>query len=373
MMTGNLDTSISLVVNGFGQIYYSINGGIGQNIIPCVPSAGYANNILFTDKSTVICGYFPNAFNNSFLHTIYNSSFNANAQIEFDLFYLAGNCYNVIPYPTSIPTTDAYIYITNGTNQPDDINKIYMGFSTAYPHILFNIVPDTNVQIGFFSSMPVNFQIANPVITYLSNENNYTNYQNSIFNISNNIFNNSLDLKNGFNSYNNISNILINAQEGNTDLTELNSSLNTLYNNVNNASNTISNIAAQLFEVNNGLVTQFITLGKTAYNLQNEIDLLQESGNTIINNINEIENINSDIISFNDLFTSFMTITNADINNINNSITNLGDIGNISGNINNANYPSLSDVNNVVNNVTSSISSTQSSMISLVTKLKNKN
>jgi len=186
------------------------------------------------------------------------------------------------------------------------------------------------------------------------------------------IYNDSLDLKNGFNSYNNIYNILINAQ-GNTDLTALNSSLNTLYNNVNNASNTLSNIEVQIFEVNNGLVSQFITLGKTAYNLQNEIDLLQESGNTIINNITEIENVSNDIISFNNLFTSFMTITNADINNINNSITNLGDIGNISGNIDNANYPSLSDVNNIVNNVTSSISSTQSSMISLVTKLKNKN
>jgi hypothetical protein len=123
MMTGNLDTSISLVVNDSGQIYYSINGAIGQNIDPCTQ---YANYIKFTDKSTVICGYFPNAYNNSFLHTIYNSSFNANAQIEFDLFYIAGDRYNVIPYPTSIPTTDAYIYITNGTNQPDDINKIYM-------------------------------------------------------------------------------------------------------------------------------------------------------------------------------------------------------------------------------------------------------
>ena len=369
MMTGNLDTSISLVVNGSGQIYYSINGVVGPTIDPNIQ---YANYIKFTDKSTVVCGYFPDAFNNSFLHTIYNSSFNANAQIEFDLFYIAGDYYNIIPYPNSIPTTDAYIYITNGTNQPDDINKIYMGFSTSYPHIIFNIVPDTNVQIGFFSSMPVNFQISNPVITYFPNEDNYTIYQNSIFNISNNIYKDSLDLKNGFNLYNNISNILIDVQEGNSDLTELNSSLNTLYNNVNNASNTISNIGAQLFEVNNGLITQFFTLGKTAYNLQNEIDLLQESGNTIINNINEIENISSDIISFNDLFTSFMTITNADINNINNSITILGDIG-ISGNIDNANYPSLSNVNNAINNVTSSISSTQSSMISLVSKLKNKN
>jgi|688.fasta_scaffold66291_3 hypothetical protein len=370
MITGNLDTSISLVVNDSGYIYYSVNTGAAYNINPCMQ---YANNIIFTDKSTVICGYFPNAYSNPFLHTMYNSDFTTNAQIEFDLFYIAGDHYNVIPYPTSIPATDAYIYITNGTNQPDDINKIYMGFSTAYPHVVFNIVPDTNVQIGFFSSMPVNFQIANPVISYFDNNSYYGIYQESISNITNNIYNNSLDLKNNFNLYNNIYNTLINT-EGNTDLTSLNSSLNTLYNNVNNASNTLNNIGIKLFDINSGLITQFVTLGKIAYNLQNEIDLLQENKNTIINNITnniiEIENINNDIISFDNLFTSFMTESNSDINNINNSITNLGDIGNIPSN---ANYPTLFDVNNVVNNVTSSISSTQSSMISLVSKLKNKN